>query len=90
MVLEKEPFRRYNNRELDKMEKPVPIRFNGDDWSIIEDCSNIIQQKKTSTTIKFLMKVGYKCIKDPKNEYMLTTLFKNRKNNERQNIIDFD
>ena len=90
MVLEKVPFRKYQINDIDKKDKPVPIRFNSYDWEKIEDASNIIQQAKVSTTIKFLMGIGYECIKEPKNEYMLTALFKNRKNNERNNITLFD
>jgi len=90
MSLEKVPFRKYNIKDLDKKDKPVPIRFNSEEWDFIEDASNIIQQSKTSTTAKFLMRIGYECIKERKNELMLTTLFKNRKNNERNNITLFE
>ena len=90
MVLGKEPFRKYSLNDLDKKDKPVPIRLNSEEWEMIEDTSIIIQQAKISTTIKFLMSIGYKCIKEPKNHYMLTALFKNKKNNERNNITLFD
>jgi len=90
MSIEKVPFRKYQIKDIDKKDKPVPIRFNSEEWEIIEDSGNIIQQAKTSTTVKFLMNIGYKCIKEPKNEYMLTALFKNKKNNERNNITLFD
>jgi len=90
MSIAKVPFRKYQLMDIDKQDKPVPIRFNSEEWDIIEDTSQIIQQAKTSTTVKFLMVLGYKCIKEQKSEFMLTTLFKNKKNNERNNITLFE
>ena len=89
-MIEKEKFRKYQIKDLDRTEKPIPVRLNGDEWEMVDDVKNIIQQPKNSTTIKFLMQVGYRCIKRSENQYMLTSLFKNRRNNKRNNIIDFD
>lgn len=84
------PFRKYSLMSIDKKDKPVPIRFNSEEWDIIEDASILLQQPKVSTTIKFLLVLGYKCIKEPKNEFILTALFNNKRKNERNNITLYE
>lgn len=84
MVLEKEPFRKYN---LEETKADVfTIRLNLEEREVLNRCKRLIEQPKDSTALKTLAWIGAKVIHDPKMMYVIQTLFKNKRNNERSGI----
>lgn len=49
-----------------------------------------MEQKKDSTALKTLAWIGAKTLGDEKIDYILGTLFKNKRKNKRLGIIDFE
>jgi len=88
MTLEQEPFRKYNigNNKVDS----VSVRLNTEERKQLEDDKRLMHQTKDSTAIKILMKLGTKVLHEEKTRYILGIAFKNKRNNERQGINDFD
>lgn len=86
-MIEQKPFTRYNE---EKRIDSFTIRFNEEERRYFEEAKKIIEQKKDSTALKQLAWIGAKVIHEKKIKYLLATLFKNKKNNERNNIIDFE
>ena len=86
-MLEQEPFRRYHE---DKKVDSFTIRFNEDERKQLEEDKKIIEQVKDSTAMKQLARIGSIVIHSKKMEAIIGTLFKNKRNNKRLNIADFD
>lgn len=87
MPIEQESFVRYNE------EKPVDsftIRLNEEERELLNKCKVIIEQKKDSTAMKTLAFLGAKVLHEEKTAYLLAIIFKNKKNNKRIGLIDFD
>jgi len=83
MTIEKEPFRKYNLD--DEKEKPdtFTIRLNMEERGLLNQCKGLIEQSKDSTALKTLAWIGAKVIHEEKTKYIIDTLFKNKRNNER-------
>ena len=87
MPINKEPFRKYNEeKKLDSF----TVRLNPKERELLEDGKQIIEQTKDSTAIKTFAWVGIKVIHEEKYKYLLGILFKNKRNNERLGIADFE
>ncbi len=91
MAIEKEPFRSYTLDEEDK-EKPdvFSVKLNKEERALLETCKKKIEQPKDSTAIKSLAKIGAKVILDDPTSYIIDTLFKNKKNNLRVGLSEFE
>jgi hypothetical protein len=50
----------------------------------------ILEQTKDSTALKQLAWIGAKVIHEEKVSYILASIFKNKRNNERLGIVDFE
>lgn len=87
MVIEQKPFVRYNN---EKQIDSFTVRLNPQERDILNKGKIILEQKKDSTALKQLALIGAKVIHEQKIKYILGCLFKNKRNNERNNIIDFE
>ncbi len=61
-----------------------------EDQALLKQCQEVINQNKDGTAIKTLLYIGAKVVLDEKTGYILDTIFKNKKNNKRNNINDFD
>ena len=85
--IQKEAFVRYNE---EKKIDSFTIRLNEDERKTLEAAKKQIEQTKDSTAIKQLAWFGAKVIQEEKVGYLLATLFKNKRNNSRLGIIDFD
>lgn len=87
MSLKKEPFRSYTLDEENK-EKPdvFTIRLNAEEREVLNKCKRLIEQPKDGTALKTLAWIGAKVIHDEKTLYLIETLFKNKRNNERSGI----
>lgn len=85
--MEKKPFVRYNEeKKLDSF----TVRLNEEERQLLDKCKTIIEQPKDSTTLKTLAWIGAKVIHEEKTAYILSSLFKNKKNNKRIGIMDFE
>ena len=90
-MMEKE---RFVNYTLDEDKKPgvkvVSLKLNLEDQALLKECQKVINQSKDGTTIKSLLYIGAKVVLDEKTRFILDTVFKNKRNNRRNNINDFD
>ena len=87
MPLETVPFIRYHE------EKPVDsfsVRLNDEERALLDVCKKIIEQQKDSTALKTLAWIGAKVIHEPKTAYLIETLFKNKRKNDRLGIAPID
>lgn len=84
MGIEKKPFVNYTLDE-DLKEKPdiFTIRLNKEERLFLNEQKRILEQPKDSTALKTLALIGAKVIHEEKIAYIIDTLFKNKKNNER-------
>lgn len=73
-------------------EKPdvFTIRLNKEERKRLEDCKEILEQKKDGTAIKQLADIGYIVLHDNLTGRLIRLLFKNKRNNARLGIADFD
>lgn len=90
MPLEKKKFVKYSLDEKKGGEKVMSLKLNPEDQALLKKCQEVIQQSKDGTAIKTLLRIGAKVVLDEKMGYILREIFKNKKNNKRNNIFDFD
>ena len=77
----------------EEREKPdvFTIRLNKDQREEFNQAKKAIEQIKDNTAMKQLAWIGIaNVIHDKKTALILGNLFKNKRNNKRNNIIDFD
>lgn len=73
--------------ERDASESRVfTIRMSKEELREFEEAARLLQQEKVSTTVKQLARIGMLVLHDPKTRYLLETVFKNKRNNERIGI----
>lgn len=87
MGIEQEPFRKYNE---EKSRDTFTVSLNEEERRTLEECKKIMEQPKDSTALKQLAWIGAKVIHEEKVEYLLGTLFKNKRKNKRLGIIEFE
>jgi chromosome condensin MukBEF MukE localization factor len=88
-MLEMPPFTTTKlQEERDSQESKVfTIRMSKDELKEFEEAARTLQQEKVSTTIKQLARLGMLVLHDKKTLYVLETVFKNKRNNERIGIV---
>ena len=89
MVIEQEPFRKYN---LEKKDDTFNIRL-GKDFSReqLELAKKILEQERDATAMKQLAMIGLaNVLHDEKTKVLIAILFKNKRNNKRQGIVSYD
>lgn len=93
MAIEKQPFKPYKleeEREKDKR-KVFPVSLNLEEQKMLGDCMKLIEQDQPSKAIRQLFLIAHAyLIHDQKVNTVMATLFKNKKNNERRGVVDFD
>lgn len=87
MSLEQQPFRSYH---LNKQVDSFTVRLNDSERGWLEEQKKIIQQKKDSTAIKQLALIGSYVLHDQKTAKIIELLFKNKANNKRSGIVEFE
>jgi len=90
--IEKEPFRSYTLDE-DKEEagaKVLAVRLNKNELTRLQEDMKLIQQPKDSTALKTLAELGSIVIHDEKIALIMATMFKNKRNNKRVGIAEFE
>lgn len=91
MSLERAPFRKYKLEEENKEKRETfTVSINKEERELLNRCKQIIEQKKDSSALKTLAWIGAKVLHEEKISYILQVLFKNKRNNKRNNIIDFE
>lgn len=78
-----EPFIRYHE---EKKVDSFSVRLNAEERELLNACKRVIEQPKDSTALKTLAWIGAKVVHEPKTAYIIETLFKNKRNNERSGI----
>jgi len=66
------------------------VKLNAEERLILDQCKLVLNQPKDSTAIKDMAKIGAKVILSEKIRYILEAVFKNKRNNRRNNVIDFE
>jgi hypothetical protein len=91
--LEKKPFRSYRldeERQKDKR-RVYPVSLNLDEQNILMEIKNLIEQDQDSKAIRQTMHIAHAyLIHDKKVNDVLGILFKNKRNNARRGVVDFD
>lgn len=87
MVIEQEPFRKYN---LEESSDTFTIRLNSEERILLERIKHLIEQEKDSTAMKQIAWIGAKVLLEEKTAYLLGTIFENKRKNKRLGIITFD
>jgi len=88
MSFEKKPFIPYRldeDKSKDKS-KVVPVRLNIEELKRLEETSRFLNQEKLSTTLKQLSEIGYFVIQEQKTNYLIRTLFDNKRKNKRLGV----
>lgn len=89
-MLEKKKFVKYDLGDKINKAETLSLKLNSEEREILDKCKMILEQPKDSTALKSLAWIGAKVIQEEKVSYILATLFKNKRNNNRLGIIDFD
>ena len=88
-IVDKTPFQ-LNTLDESKRVDSFTVRLNKEERMQLEIDKKIIEQKRDSTAMKQLAMIGSIVIHDKKMLSILGVLFKNKRNNERQGIVEFD
>jgi len=86
-MIEKKPFVKYSQ---EKSRDTVNVSFNQEERETLDKVKLIIEQAKDSTALKQLAFFGAKVLEEDKTRFLLATLFKNKRNNYRAGIVDFE
>ena len=89
MTLEKIPFVNYT-LEGKKKADIFTIRLNEQERKNLNQAKLVLEQPKDSTAFKALALIGQNVIHDPKIAVLLRVVFKNKKNNKLQGIVEFE
>jgi len=87
MSLEQKPFIRYNE---EKKVDSFTVRLNKEEREQLEKDKIILEQKKDSTAIKQLARIGSIVIHGSQTSQVLEVVFKNKRKNKRIGIYDFE
>ena len=85
-----EGFTKYHLDEENKKLDAFTIRLNIEEREILNRSKKILEQTKDSTAIKQLAFIGAKVLHEQKTAYILGTVFRNKRNNKRLNIVEFE
>lgn len=88
--MQRQPFIQYNDRDDKPKVDTFTIRLNAEERLQLEECKKILEQTKDSTALKQLAAIGSLVIHDKKIRSLLSIVFKNKRNNKRLGIYDFD
>lgn len=91
-MIERPPFtstRLQEERDKDDF-RIIPIRLNATELKNLDYAKKFLEQTKDGTTIKLLMELGLNVIQRQETGLVIGAIFKNRRNNKRNGIIDFE
>jgi hypothetical protein len=84
--------RKYTDTEKGEQKSVVmTVRLNKEEMKLLKAVKKAIEQPKDSTAVKTLFYIGaFDVLHDKKTNYIISTLFKNKRNNERTGIQEFE
>ena len=89
-MIEKERFTNYTldeDKDQDKGTR-LTVRLNKEELQMLKEVKVAIDQPKDSTAIKTMFYLAYyNVIQDRQTRYLISTLFKNKRNNERTGAL---
>ena len=92
MAIEKElfvPYRDQEERNKDKT-RVFSIRLNDEELRWLEDGALILEQERLTTAIKQLAKIGSIVLHDSRTNEIVSTIFGNKRRNERIGILEVE
>lgn len=89
MVLENAPFVRSTLGDRPK-EDTFTVKLNVEERKLLDAMKKVLEQPKDSTCLKQLAFIGAKVLGEPKTDEILRVVFKNKRNNKRAGIVDFE
>ena len=89
MPIEQQPFRKYNLDEEGKKVDSFTIRLNLEERKQLEEDKEVLEQKKDSTAMKQLTRIGSIVIHDKKIAQILGVVIGNRRRNKRTSACPF-
>jgi len=83
-MIKKKPFVNYTlDKDKNKKFEIISLKLNARERAALDEIKTIIEQPKDGTAIKTLMEYATKVILEDKTRYLIATLFKNKRNNNR-------
>lgn len=89
MTVEHPPFVRYQLGDRPK-EDTFTVKLNEDERAWLEGMKKVLEQPKDSTALKQLALIGSKVLLDPQTAEILGVVFKNKRNNKKTGIIQYE
>ena len=74
----------------DKKLDAFTVRLNDEERKALDECKKILEQEKDSSALKQLAWIGANVLHDQNISYVLGTVFRNKRNNKRLGIIQFE
>ena len=66
----------------------MTVRLNAEDYKMLQEVKLALNQPKDSTAVKTMFYLAYyNVIQDAQTRYLINTLFKNKRNNERTGAL---
>ena len=66
------------------------MRLNDEERLMLDKAKKYLEQPKDSTCMKQLAVIGYNVLHDTQTGKIISFLFKNKRNNKRLGIVDFE
>ena len=85
-----DPFYRTKTDEETKKDKDIrmTVRLNPEEQAMLKEVKAALDQPKDSTAVKTMFYLAYyNVIRDAQTKYLISTLFKNKKNNYRTGAL---
>ena len=89
MSIENTPFVRQTLGDDPKVDS-FTVRLNEEERKQLDHFKKVLEQEKDSTALKQLANIGAVVIQDPKIVAILGVVFKNKRNNKRLGIVNFE
>ena len=90
VLVSEKPFEPKKLEEDRGRERVISVWLSPEDQRMLKFAQGIIEQERESTAIKQLMRLGIGLVGEPKTAGILDIVFKNKRNNARQGIAEFD
>lgn len=79
---------KFKQKDLEKAQSVISLKLSKADIPLLLECQYRLQQSKSGTTIKQLMRIGAKVVLSSETGEVIQTLLDNMRKNERLGIVD--
>ena len=76
--------------ERDEHKNVFTMRLTGDWRTMLDEDKKLLEQPKDSTCMKQLALIGHNVLHGKETGLIIRTLFKNKRNNKRMGIVDYE